>query len=83
MVNVDWLAVRVEDEGGDHDDSKGYDLSSWVNWNECSETMEEGEGLGLEEKMKSVWNILGLDAFEAFQWSCWEGSWIYRYSGGR
>lgn len=36
---------------------KVYDLNSWVKWNEFIEIMEEGEGLGLEEKMNSVWNF--------------------------
>lgn len=44
------MAVRVENEGGDHDDSKVCDLSDWVNWNEFTETTE-GEVLRLEEKM--------------------------------
>lgn len=44
--------MRVE--GGDHDVSKVYDLSSWRNWNEFTEIMDEGEVLRLEEKMNSV-----------------------------
>lgn len=30
---------------------KVYDLSNWMNWNECTEVMEGGEVRGLEEKM--------------------------------
>lgn len=37
-----------------------------MNWNEFTEIMEEGEVLGLEEKMNSVWDMLSLDAFETF-----------------
>lgn len=59
-----WLAVRVEDEGFDHRDSKVYDMINRVNWNELPEIMEEV--FGLKEKVNSVWDMLHLDAFETF-----------------
>lgn len=56
MGNGDRLAVRVEDEGGNHHDSKVYDLSNWENWNEFTEIMEEVQTL--EEEANSVWDML-------------------------
>ena len=41
MGNGDRLAVRVEDEGGNHHDFKVYDLSNWENLNEFTEIVEE------------------------------------------
>lgn len=56
MGDGDRLAVRVEDEGGNHHDSEVYDLSNWENWNEFTEIMEEVQAS--EEKANSVWGTL-------------------------
>lgn len=56
--------MKVDDGGGNHSDSKVYDLRNWMNWNECTDVMEEGEVYRLKEKMN--WDMQSLDAFQTF-----------------
>lgn len=55
---------------------KVYDLSNWMNWNECTEVMEGREVWGLEDKMN--WDTQSLDAFRH---SCEAMEEVVRYIG--